>query len=206
MAEPEQGQPQESTRYRGPTSRVDDVGQSGVYPASGPMPSGPAELRGQSEFMHPEERRNRLLMAPRPSEANTTLNLIGRAVFGGYFIYNGINHFLNREQLVGYARHKGVPMADLAVPLTGAMLIAGGTSVLLGKHPRLGTGLIMGFLATVSPTIHAFWADKDEQERMADAVNFAKNIGLIGAALLAASQAQPWPKSIDRALQSWQTD
>jgi len=203
MAEPEQGQPQDPTRYRGPTSRVDDVGQSGVYPASGPMPAGPADLRGQSEFIHPEERRHRLL-PPHESEANTALNLLGRAIFGGYFIYNGINHFLNRDMLADHARQKGVPMANVAVPITGAMLITGGLSVLLGQHPRFGSAMIMGFLATVSPTMHAFWADTDEQERMGDAVNFAKNIGLIGAALLAASQPQPWPKSVDRALQSWQ--
>ncbi len=197
MADMEQ---QDPTRIRGPVSERDEVGRSGVYPASGPMPSGPAELRGQSEFAHPEERADRLL--PRPhDQVQRTLNLLGRAVFGGFFIYNGINHFLNRGMFVDAARHKGVPLAGIAVPFTGAMLVAGGLSLVLGKRPRLGTGLIMGFLATVSPTMHAFWADEDDQERIGDMINFAKNMGLIGGALLAASLPEPWPTSIDRAMQ-----
>jgi putative oxidoreductase len=187
-------------RMQGRTSQVEDVGRSGVYPASGPFPPGEAELRGQSEFAHPEERSQRLLPEGRGHDVDRTLNLIGRAVFGGYFLYNGVNHFVNRQMLAGHARHKGVPLADIAVPLSGAMLVAGGMSLLLGKRPKLGTGLIMGFLATVSPTMHAFWADRDEQERQGDVIHFAKNIGLIGAALLAASMPEPWPFSVDRAM------
>jgi putative oxidoreductase len=35
--------------------------------------------------------------------------LIGRLLFGGYFLYNGINHLRNREQMAPYAESKGVP-------------------------------------------------------------------------------------------------
>lgn len=197
----QQREQQDSTRVRGAVSERDEVGRSGVYPASGPFPSGPAELRGQSELAHPEERRTDRLLPRAHDEVQTTLNLLGRAVFGGYFVYNGINHFLNREMLADAARHKGVPLAGIAVPFTGAMLVAGGLSLLLGKRPKLGTGLIMGFLATVSPTMHAFWTDQDDQERMGDMIHFAKNMGLIGGLLLAASLPEPWPTSIDRAMQ-----
>jgi putative oxidoreductase len=155
-----------------------------------------------ADMEYPEERFDRLLPAhDGHGDVQTTLNLLGRVVFGGYFIYNGINHFMNRRMLVDHARHKGVPMADIGVPLTGAVLVAGGVSLLLGKRPRLGSGLIMGFLATVSPTMHAFWADEDDQERLSDTINFAKNMGLMGGALLAASMPQPWPTSVDRLME-----
>ncbi len=36
----------------GGRGRKDVVGQSGVYPASGPYPSGPAEIRTPAEFVH----------------------------------------------------------------------------------------------------------------------------------------------------------
>jgi putative oxidoreductase len=194
----EQTQQPDPMRTQGRTSQVDEVGRSGVYPASGPLPEGPADVREQGEFAHPDERRQHLLTEGRGHDVDRTLHLIGRAVFGGYFLYNGINHFVNREMLSGYAKHKGLPLADIAVPASGAMLVAGGLSLLLGKRPKLGTGLIMGFLATSMPTMHAFWADRDEQERGADVINFARNIGLIGAALLAASLPEPWPFSVDR--------
>ena len=54
-------------------------------------------------------------------------HLIGRAIFGGYFLYNGINHFLQKDQLSGYASAKGVPSADIAVEASGAMMILGGS-------------------------------------------------------------------------------
>ncbi len=46
--------------------------------------------------------------------------LIGRTVFGGFFLYNGIHHFLKRNQMKPYVAAKGVPMPDLAVTLSGA--------------------------------------------------------------------------------------
>jgi putative oxidoreductase len=197
----DQIQQPDPTRMQGRTSQVEDVGHTGVYPASGPLPDGPAEMRGQGELAHPEERQQRLLTEGRGRDVDRTLNLLGRALFGGYFLYNGINHFRNRDMLTGYAKNKGVPLAGIAVPITGAMLVAGGVSLLLGNKPKIGTGLIMGFLATASPTIHAFWADRDDQERANDTINFMRNIGLIGAAMLAASLPEPWPVSVDRAMQ-----
>ena len=39
----------------------------------------------------------------------------GRLIFGGYFLYNGINHFLERESLVAYAKSKGMQRRWLAL-------------------------------------------------------------------------------------------
>src|SRR5262249_339810 len=83
--------------------------------------------------------------------------LIGRAILGGYFIMGGINHFKQQKQLAQYAAAKKVPKPDLAVKATGAMLLVGGTSILLGITPRLGTAAVIGFLAGVSPVMHNFW-------------------------------------------------
>lgn len=122
--------------------------------------------------------------------------LLGRALFGGYFLYNGINHFRNREMLTGYAQSKGVPTAGAAVAVSGAMLVAGGVSLLTGYRPKVGAALIAGFLLGVSPVMHAFWKEEDPQARMNDSVNFLKNAGLLGGALLAASHPEPWPVSV----------
>ena len=94
---------------------------------------------------------------PRRRAAETIPHLLGRAVFGGYFLYNGINHFVQRRNLAGYAEMKGVPKPDLAVELSGAMMIAGGLSLLTGYRPKIGSALITAFLAGVSPQMHAFW-------------------------------------------------
>jgi uncharacterized membrane protein YphA (DoxX/SURF4 family) len=122
--------------------------------------------------------------------------LIGRLIFGGFFIYNGINHFKERKNLAQYAQAKNVPMPDIAVPATGAAMIVGGTSILLGIKPKLGAAAIIGFLAGVSPMMHNFWKAEDPNQRMNDMINFGKNIALLGAALALMSVEEPWPASV----------
>lgn len=122
--------------------------------------------------------------------------LLGRLLFGGYFIMSGINHFKQTQQLAQYAGSKKVPKPDVAVRVTGAALIAGGTSILLGIKPKLGAAAITGFLAGVSPIMHDFWNNEQPEQRMNDMINFTKNIALAGGAMALMSVEEPWPASV----------
>jgi uncharacterized membrane protein YphA (DoxX/SURF4 family) len=133
-------------------------------------------------------------LTPSPRAASLPL-LLGRAIFGGYFLYNGINHFMHHDMMAGYAKMKGVPSAEVAVPGTGVLLVLGGLSLITGYRPKLGAALITTFLAGVSPKMHAFWAESDPQQRQTEMVNFLKNMALIGGAMLAAAEPQPSPYS-----------
>src|SRR2546430_8336662 len=44
-----------------------------------------------------------------------------------------------------YAGSKGVPLPDVAVTATGAALVLGGASLVLGVQPKLGVAAIAGF-------------------------------------------------------------
>lgn len=123
--------------------------------------------------------------------------VLGRAIFGGYFLYNGVNHILNRQMLSQYAASKGVGNAEVAVPATGGLLLAGGLSVLTGLKPRQGLAAIIAFLVPVSLQMHRFWDVHDQQERMAEMVNFTKNMALVGAALTMMQIDEPWPIGVD---------
>lgn len=125
--------------------------------------------------------------------------LLGRVAFGGFFLYSGINHFRNRKVLAQYAGAKNVPMPDIAVPATGALLLLGGGSILLGVKPKYGALAIMGFLAGVSPVMHDFWRLEDPAQRTNDMINFSKNMALLGAALALMSVEEPWPASMPMA-------
>ncbi len=72
--------------------------------------------------------------------------IIGRMLFGGFFLYNGINHLKQRESLSQYAGAKHVPQPDLAVTVSGIAMLAGGASIVLGVKPKLGAAAIIGFL------------------------------------------------------------
>jgi len=109
--------------------------------------------------------------------------LLGRMIFGGYFLYSGIHHFQESEAMAQYTASKGVPASELAVKATGAALIFGGTSVLLGVKREWGAAAIASFLAGVTPLMHDFWKQQDPQQRQNEMINFGKNMALLGASL-----------------------
>ena len=188
-------EPREVTMADNLTSQVEGVRGSGIYPATGPFPESAATVRTPAAFARSEERQRTGLR--RPAVETATL-LAGRAIFGGYFVYNGINHFLNRKMLADYARTKGVTTPDLAVTTSGLLILAGGLSIMAGVQPKVGAALITTFLLGVSPQMHAFWKEQDPQQWMNEMVNFTKNMALVGASLLAAGHPEPWPWRVSR--------
>jgi putative oxidoreductase len=120
--------------------------------------------------------------------------LLGRLIFGGFFLYNGINHLRERKTLGQYAQSKNVPKPEAMVVASGAALIAGGTSILLGIKPKFGAAAIAGFLLGVSPVMHDFWKNEDPAQRMNEMINFSKNMALMGV-------KEPWPASVPVAQQ-----
>ena len=109
--------------------------------------------------------------------------LVGRFLLGGFFLYNGINHFKEREQLAQYAGSKGIQPADTAVVGSGTLLVASGMSLMLGAKPALGALGVIAFLLGVSPQMHDFWNVQDPQQRQSEMINFSKNMALAAAAL-----------------------
>jgi putative oxidoreductase len=122
--------------------------------------------------------------------------LIGRLLFGGYFLYNGINHFREANKLAQYAASKNIPQPKAAVVASGVALTVGGASILLGVKPKLGAAALIGFLLGVSPLMHNFWKAEDPQQRMNDEIQFFKNLALLGGAVALAAVEEPWPASV----------
>jgi putative oxidoreductase len=180
------------TREQQP-GRIEDVRGSGIYPATGPHPPGDAIVRTPGALGHPEERHTVHWTNER---VEPWILFAGRLIFGGYFLYNGINHFLERESLVDYAKSKGVQAPEAAVAGSGLLILGGGLSIVTGASPKLGAALISTFLLGVSPRMHAFWREQDPQQRMNEMVNFTKNMALVGASLVAAAHPEPWPWSV----------
>jgi putative oxidoreductase len=111
-----------------------------------------------------------------------SLKKIGRVLFGSYFVYSGINHFLHEKELAKYARAKNIPYPDAAVIASGIALVAGGASIALGLKPKFGAASIVGFLTAVTPTMHDFW-NGNKNERQNNMVHFGKNLALLSGAL-----------------------
>lgn len=108
---------------------------------------------------------------------------LGRFVFGGFFLYNGINHFKNMSALEDYAAAMKLSYPHLSVKLSGALLTAAGASLALGIKPRAGALGAAAFLSAASLMMHDFWNREDPQQRQNELIQFSKNMALIGAAV-----------------------
>ncbi|MFB6083822.1 MAG: DoxX family protein [Halorientalis sp.] len=122
--------------------------------------------------------------------------LLGRVLFGAILAFMGLNHFLNGEEMVGYADFKGIPAPGIAVPVSGGMLLFGGLTVILGAYPVVGAGALALFLLVATPTMHDFWA-ADEEDQQDEMINFLKNVGLLGGSLVfLALGGVDWPYAV----------
>lgn len=120
------------------------------------------------------------------------LFLLGRILYGGFFLLNSYNHFTRASAMAPYAASKGLPAPKAAILGSGVLLLLGGLSVLLGVEPRLGVLCLVLFLLPVSLTMHNYWADKDPQARQMNEIQFRKNVALLGAALMLLAIPEPW--------------
>jgi putative oxidoreductase len=110
--------------------------------------------------------------------------LLGRIFYTAVFIMSGPGHFT--AGTIGYAASKGVPLASLAVPLSGVISMVGGLCILLGYKAKWGAWLIVLFLVPVTLMIHNFWTYADPAQAQMQQIHFMKNIGLLGGAFLIA--------------------
>src|ERR1051325_7628686 len=116
----------------------------------------------------------------------TILAWVGRIGFAAFFIMSGVNHFKNAKGITGYAQSKGVPGAAVGVPVSGAMLIAGGVLILFSWHAIIGVALLVLFLLPAAFMIHNYWTESDPMMKANQHAHFWKNIALAAAAVLVA--------------------
>jgi len=113
-----------------------------------------------------------------------TIFILGRIIFGAYFLYNGLNHLKSHKAMTGYAKSKGVPSAQLAVIVSGLMLVLGGLGFILNMYIYESVIMLLVFLIITTFMMHAFWKISDPMQKMGEQVNFTKNMALIGALLM----------------------
>lgn len=112
------------------------------------------------------------------------IHIIGQIIFGGYFVWSGINHFAKMRDYTAYASMNRVPMPSFSVGLTGLLLILGGLGVIFNIFMTISLILLVIFLIPVTFTMHAFWKSDNPGEKAAQKIQFQKNLALLGAVLL----------------------
>jgi len=112
------------------------------------------------------------------------LVLSGRVLFALIFITAAPRHFSSEG--IGHAAQLGVPLATLLVPISGALALGGGLSVALGYRARWGAWALVAFLVPVTFMMHGFWRLSDPVLVHTQQALFAKNLSMLGAALMVA--------------------
>jgi len=111
--------------------------------------------------------------------------LAGRILFAIMFFNSGlVGHILGRKGTAAYARQNRVPLPEVSVVASGAMILVGSVLVALGAWGDLGALLIAAFLVVITPVMHAFWRESEPMGKQLQQVNFLKNVSLLGAALV----------------------
>jgi uncharacterized membrane protein YphA (DoxX/SURF4 family) len=125
--------------------------------------------------------------------------LMGRVIVGLYYLYNAANHFNLFGQaggLAAWTASKGVPAPKVLVFVAGVLLTIGGLTILTGFYPVIGVVALVLFFIPVTYRMHDFWVETDAGARVNQMVNFTKNLGLLGSALMFLAIPQPWPLSL----------
>lgn len=122
--------------------------------------------------------------------------LIGRILFGGYFLLAGLNHFKNKEMLISYASTKGVKRPKFAVLFSGLLIVLGGLGVILGFYADIALILIAVFLFVVTLKMHNYWKITDANAAFAEKLHFQKNVAMFGAALALYALSGGWAYSL----------
>jgi putative oxidoreductase len=108
--------------------------------------------------------------------------LIGRVLFVLVFVASDFGDLAQGKAMTGYAESRGAPLAKLAVPASGVLLLVGGLMVLLGVWADLDSLLLVVFLVPAAVLMHAFWKETDDQTRQMEQIHFMKDMGLAGGA------------------------
>jgi putative oxidoreductase len=110
--------------------------------------------------------------------------LLGRILYAAIFISAAPGHFT--AGMIAYAAGKGVPLASIAVPVSGIIAFIGGLSILAGYKARYGAWLIALFLLPVTVMMHNFWAIGEPMAARMQYIMFMKNLSMLGGALFIA--------------------
>lgn len=124
------------------------------------------------------------------------LFLVGRVLFAIFFLNSARGHFTNADMMAGYAASKGVPAAKLGVLGTGVLLLLGGLGIILGLWVQWALLCLVVFLVPTSLMMHAYWKVTDPAARMAERMNFLRNVALLGAVIMFYFIPTPWQLSL----------
>jgi putative oxidoreductase len=109
--------------------------------------------------------------------------LIGRILLAAMFVISGFNKIIGFDGTVGYIASMGLPLPEVLASIAILIELGAGLLIVFGWKTRWAALAFIVFLVVITPIFHAFWAVPAEQ-KMAQLINFQKNLSILGAMVL----------------------
>jgi putative oxidoreductase len=103
--------------------------------------------------------------------------LIGRILLALLFVPAGFSTITGFSGTVGYITSQGVPLPEVAAAIRILIELGGGLLILIGWKTRWAALAFIVYLIEITPIFHGFWS-VPEAEKMAQEINFWKNMGI----------------------------
>ena len=123
--------------------------------------------------------------------------LLGRLALAAIFLWSGFGKLTNLGGFEDSLAHQGVP-APAVLGVVGACVeFFGGLAVAVGFRARWAALLMAAFTVVATLIAHRFWEVQDAAARTGQAINFMKNVAIVGGFLLLHARGAG-PLSVDR--------
>ncbi len=128
--------------------------------------------------------------------------LLARILLGYIFVLSGWGKLMGLAGFAASLERQGVPASYAFAIIGAAVEFAGGLALIIGIATRYAALALIVFTLAATGIAHRFW-EFDEAARRGQAINFNKNMAMVGG-LLAMFVAGPGGFSLDRLFASRQ--
>jgi len=137
------------------------------------------------------------------TRAMTVVRRLARPLLSSSFVSCGIDALRQPAPKVPAAEPVAATVArkvpylpqdtETLIKLNGAVQVAAGSMLALGRFPRLSAALLAGSLVPTTLAEHRYWEAVDETERARQQAFFFKDVSLLGGLILAAVDTEGRP-------------
>ncbi|MDT9698438.1 DoxX family protein [Streptomyces sp. P17] len=131
------------------------------------------------------------------------LRVAGRPMLASMFIAGGLDSLSNPKDVAPVAEPVVQPITERveilpdrteqAVRLNGAVQVAAGVLLGIGRMPRIAALAIAATLVPTTLAGHRFWEEDDPEQRTQQRIHFLKNLSMLGGLLIAADDTGASP-------------
>jgi putative oxidoreductase len=86
---------------------------------------------------------------------------------------------------------KGVPLAEITLPLTILIQVFFSSSLILNKHLRLSSLILAALTVLINIYMHDFWNLPDGLAQSHELQNFIKNLAIMAGLLILSTKEKP---------------